>query len=675
MISSTDPQARVQELRTLLEAANRAYYREDAPVMSDAEYDDLLRELRDLEEAYPQLRVADSPTQRVGAAPVSSFGTVHYRIPMTSLDNVFSPEAFGEWWERLRRALPEVSALVLSGEPKFDGLSVNLRYEGGKLVRAGTRGDGVEGEDVTHNVRTIHNVPLELQGTDWPELIELRGEVVLPIAAFRRLNRERERRGETPFANPRNAAAGSLRQLDPRVTARRPLAFFPWGFGECSESLGDSHVQILQRFARWGFSVTEFLRPIHDLDAALAYHEDMAAQRERMPFEIDGLVFKVDDLRLRERLGFTARAPRWAIAWKFPAHEASTLVEDIVASVGRTGVVTPVAQLQPVLVAGVMVSRASLHNEDEVRRKDVRVGDTVLVRRAGDVIPEIVTVLRDRRPATSQPWQMPTRCPVCGSEVLRLPNEAAHRCTGGLYCPAQRMGAILHFASRRAMDIRGLGEKLVAQLVDRGLVKTVADLYQLRKDTLLSLPRMGERSAQKLLDEIANSRQTEFARFLYALGIHQVGESTAKALAQHFGDLEALMAAPAEDLCEVPDVGPIVAEAIRHFFAQPHNREVIQALLAAGLHWPPVRKSLGGVLQGKRLVLTGSLPHLSREAAKERIEAAGGKVVSAVSAQVDYVVVGDAPGSKLAKAEALAIPRLDESALLALLTKGENGNV
>ena len=670
MTASTDPQARAQELRVLLEAANRAYYRDDAPVMSDAEYDALLRELRALEDAHPELRVADSPTQRVGAAPVSAFGAVHYRIPMTSLDNVFSEEEFGDWWERLRRALPEVPNPVLSGEPKFDGLSVNLRYEGGRLVLAGTRGDGVEGEDVTHNVRTIHNVPLQLQGSGWPELIELRGEVVLPVAAFRRLNRERERRGEPPFANPRNAAAGSLRQLDPRITARRPLAFFPWGFGECSEPLGDSHVHILQRFATWGFSVTEFLRPIHGLDEALAYHADLAAQRESMPFEIDGLVFKVDDLTLRERLGFTARAPRWAIAWKFPAHEASTLVEDIVASVGRTGVVTPVAQLQPVSVAGVMVSRASLHNEDEVRRKDVRVGDTVLVRRAGDVIPEIVTVLRDRRPAASQPWRMPTRCPVCGSEILRLPNEVAHRCTGGLYCPAQRMGAILHFASRRAMDIRGLGEKLVAQLVEQGLVKTVADLYHLDRDTLLALPRMGDRSAQKLLDEIAGSRQTEFARFLYALGIHQVGESTAKALAQHFGDLETLMAVSAEDLQEVPDVGPVVAEAILHFFAQTHNREVIQALLAAGVHWPKVRKREGGVLQGKRLVLTGSLPHLSREAAKEKIEAAGGKVVSAVSAQVDYVIVGEAPGSKLAKAQALGIPQLDEAAFLALLAEG-----
>jgi len=671
MTTSIDPRARVQELRTLLEAANRAYYREDAPVMSDAEYDGLLSELRDLEEAHPQLRDPNSPTQRVGAAPVTSFGTVHYRVPMTSLDNVFSREAFSEWWERLCRALPEVPAPLLSGEPKFDGLSVNLRYEKGKLVCAGTRGDGVEGEDVTHNVRTIRNVPLELRGTDWPERIELRGEVVLPIAAFRRLNRERERRGETPFANPRNAAAGSLRQLDPRVAARRPLAFFPWGYGESSERLGNSHLQILRRFAHWGFALTDFLRPIRGLDEALAYREEMAARREDMPFEIDGLVFKVDDLALRERLGFTARAPRWAIAWKFPAHEASTVVEDIIASVGRTGVVTPVAQLKPVLVAGVMVSRASLHNEDEVLRKDVRVGDTVLVRRAGDVIPEIVLVLRDRRPADSQPWHMPARCPVCGSEVLRLPKEAAHRCTGGLFCPAQRMGAILHFASRRAMDIRGLGEKLVAQLVDRELVKTVADLYRLQKDTLLSLPRMGEKSAEKLLEEIGRSRQTEFARFLYALGIHQVGESTAKALARHFGDLPPLLAASVEELQEIPDVGPVVAEAIRHFFAQKHNREVIDALLAAGLHWPKVEKKGRDLLQGKRFVLTGSLPHLSREAAKERIEAAGGKVVSAVSAQVDFVVVGAAPGSKLAKAESLGIARLDEAGLLELLSEGE----
>ncbi|EGQ63649.1 DNA ligase, NAD-dependent, partial [Acidithiobacillus sp. GGI-221] len=455
---------------------------------------------------------ADSPTQRVGAAPVEVFGEVHYAIPLTSLDNVFDQDGFSDWLARVQKGLGRED-VPLSAEPKFDGLSVNIRYIEGKLVQAGTRGDGQTGEDVTANVRTIRNVPLQLTGKDWPELLEVRGEVVIPVAAFRRLNGERLRAGDNPFANPRNAAAGSLRQLDSSVTAKRPLAYFPWGWGESSVPLGKSHIAVMERLSAWGFEVTSYLRGVHELTECQRYFSEMQKIREGMPFEIDGLVFKVDDLLAREQLGFTARAPRWAIAYKFPAHEERTVVEDILASVGRTGVITPVAVLKPVQVGGVTVSRASLHNQDEVDRKDIRVGDTVLVRRAGDVIPEVVMVIKEERPPATQPWHMPQRCPVCGSEVLRLANESAHRCMGGLYCPAQRMGAIRHFASRRAMDIRGLGEKLVEQLVGHGLVHTVADIYHLDEAALCGLERMASRSAQKLLAEIDRSRHTSLPRF------------------------------------------------------------------------------------------------------------------------------------------------------------------
>jgi DNA ligase (NAD+) len=555
----------------------------------------------------------------------------------------------------------------LSAEPKFDGLSVNIRYENGRLLQAGTRGDGSTGEDVTSNVRSIRNVPLQLKGKNWPNILEVRGEVVIPVAAFERLNDERLRNHENPFANPRNAAAGSLRQLDSQVTAQRPLAFFPWGWGEVNAPLAETHLEVLQQLAGWGFEVTSYLSKIDHLDDCREYYLKMQNLREQMPFEIDGLVFKVNDLHERERLGFTARAPRWAIAYKFPAHEEKTVVEDILASVGRTGVITPVAQLRPVQVGGVTVSRASLHNQDEVDRKDIRVGDTVLVRRAGDVIPEVVMVILEARPEHTQPWQIPDHCPICGSEVLRLSNEAAHRCMGGIYCPAQRVGAISHFASRKAMDIRGLGEKLITQLVDRELVKTVADIYSLNEDVLCGLERMARKSAQNLLAEIAASRQTQLWRFLYALGIRQVGETTAKSLAEHFGDLDPLMAADEAQLQNIPDVGPIVAESVQHFFAQSHNREVITALRTAGLHWEKVAPKSSGYLAGRIFVLTGTLPQMSREEAKAAIEATGAKVSSSVSAKTDYVVLGADAGSKAEKAAKLGITVVDEAQLLELL--------
>ncbi len=661
---------RIQQLRAELVAANNAYYREDSPTLSDAEYDARLRELRSLEDRNPQWQSADSPTRRVGAAPVEVFGEVHYAIPLTSLDNVFDQDGFGDWLARVQKGLGRED-VPLSAEPKFDGLSVNIRYIGGKLVQAGTRGDGQTGEDVTANVRTIRNVPLQLTGKDWPELLEVRGEVVIPVAAFRRLNGERLRAGDNPFANPRNAAAGSLRQLDSRVTAKRPLAYFPWGWGESSVPLGTSHIAVMERLSAWGFEVTSYLRGVHELTECQRYFSEMQKIREGMPFEIDGLVFKVDDLPAREQLGFTARAPRWAIAYKFPAHEERTVVEDILASVGRTGVITPVAVLKSVQVGGVTVSRASLHNQDEVDRKDIRVGDTVLVRRAGDVIPEVVMVIKEERPPATPPWHMPQRCPVCGSEVLRLANESAHRCMGGLYCPAQRMGAIRHFASRRAMDIRGLGEKLVQQLVGHGLVHTVADIYHLDEAALCGLERMASRSAQKLLAEIDRSRHTSLPRFLYALGIRQVGEGTAKSLAIYFGDLDPLMAATPELLQNIPDVGPIVAESVAHFFAQPHNRDVIAALRAAGVQWAVVQPQKGGRFQGMTLVLTGALDNMTREEAKTAIENAGGKVSSSVSAKTSYVVVGKDPGSKAEKAAKLGVKQLTEAQFLAMFSEKE----
>ncbi|TQN52525.1 NAD-dependent DNA ligase LigA [Acidithiobacillus thiooxidans] len=657
---------RIMQLRAQLSEANAAYYQKDAPTLSDPEYDVLLRELQALENRYPQWHSADSPSQRVGAAPLNHFAEIHYRVPMTSLDNVFDDAGFADWLVRVYKGLGH-EQVSMSAEPKFDGLSVNIRYENGRLLQAGTRGDGSTGEDVTSNVRSIRNVPLQLKGKNWPNILEVRGEVVIPVAAFERLNDERLRNHENPFANPRNAAAGSLRQLDSQVTAQRPLAFFPWGWGEVNAPLAETHLEVLQQLAGWGFEVTSYLSKIDHLDDCREYYLKMQNLREQMPFEIDGLVFKVNDLHERERLGFTARAPRWAIAYKFPAHEEKTVVEDILASVGRTGVITPVAQLRPVQVGGVTVSRASLHNQDEVDRKDIRVGDTVLVRRAGDVIPEVVMVILEARPEHTQPWQIPDHCPICGSEVLRLSNEAAHRCMGGIYCPAQRVGAISHFASRKAMDIRGLGEKLITQLVDRELVKTVADIYSLNEDVLCGLERMARKSAQNLLAEIAASRQTQLWRFLYALGIRQVGETTAKSLAEHFGDLDPLMAADEAQLQNIPDVGPIVAESVQHFFAQSHNREVITALRTAGLHWEKVAPKSSGHLAGRIFVLTGTLPQMSREEAKAAIESTGAKVSSSVSAKTDYVVLGADAGSKAEKAAKLGITVVDEAQLLELL--------
>ncbi|MGE5242515.1 MAG: NAD-dependent DNA ligase LigA [Bacteroidota bacterium] len=670
MSAPDSPRKRAETLRRELNHHNYLYYVLDQPVISDAQYDKLLRELQELERAHPGLITPDSPTQRVGAAPSKEFGEVRHAIPMTSMDNAFSDEELGEWDQRVRKGLEAGDEIAYTAEPKFDGTSVSLRYENGVLTQAGTRGDGSTGEDVTVNVRTIRTVPLHLQGKGWPKVVEVRGEVVIPKKDFERLNAEQLKQGGKVFANPRNAAAGSLRQLDPRVTASRPLSFFPWGLGETSEPVARRYSEVVKNLKDWGFRATEFFRVVHGADGCLKYHQEILAKRDKLPFEIDGVVYKVDDLSARDRLGFTARAPRWAVAHKFPAHEENTVVEDIMASVGRTGVITPVAVLKPVQVSGVTVTHATLHNQDEVERKDVRVGDTVVVRRAGDVIPEVVAVIREKRPRGTKPWHMPKKCPVCGSEVIREEEEAAHRCMGGLVCSAQRMGALLHFASRHAMDIEGLGDKLVQQLVDKGLVKTVADLYRLKKDVLADLERMAEKSAQNLLDQIEKSKNTTLARFLHALGVPQVGEATAQLLADHFGAIDEIMDAKRETLEQIHGIGPAMAEDIYKFFHEKHNREVIRALIKAGIHWPkPTRVKMDSPLAGKIFVLTGGLASMSRDEARRKLQELGAKVTDSVSKKTDYVIVGEEPGSKADKAKALEITILNEKEFLKLIGK------
>ncbi|HWR86935.1 MAG TPA: NAD-dependent DNA ligase LigA [Acidiferrobacterales bacterium] len=662
---------RFEELRSEINEHNYRYYVLDAPVISDAQYDKLLRELQQLEQQHPDLVTPDSPTQRVGAAPAKEFGEVRHRLPMTSMDNAFDLDEARDWDERVRKGLGTDKVVHYTAEPKFDGTSISLRYEDGVLVQAGTRGDGATGEDVTQNVRTIRTVPLKLHGKGWPKVLEVRGEIVIPKKEFEKLNDEQLKQGGKVFANPRNAAAGSLRQLDARITATRPLSFFPWGLGEVAGGkVPDHYSGVIEKLRDWGFRTTDLFRKLRGVDDCLAYYEEIGAKRDRLPFEIDGVVYKVDDFAARERLGFTARAPRWAIAHKFAAQEETTVVEDILASVGRTGVITPVAVLQPVHVSGVTVTHATLHNQDELERKDVRIGDTVIVRRAGDVIPEVVGVIKEKRPRSTKPWHMPKKCPQCGSEVVREEGEVAHRCIGGLYCPAQRMGALLHFASRRAMDIEGLGDKLAELLVTSGMAETVADLYQLKgkKQALVDLERMGEKSAQNLIEQIEKSKRATLPRLLHALGIPQVGEATALALAQHFGSLDAVMDADVETLQEVSGIGPNVAAEIHGFFHQKHNREVIKALRQAGVE--PQRLVVSRKAQplaGKTFVLTGTLASMSRDEAKEKLIELGAKVAGSVSAKTDYVVVGEDPGSKADKAKELGVAMLGEKEFLKLI--------
>ncbi|MBI3896835.1 MAG: NAD-dependent DNA ligase LigA [Gammaproteobacteria bacterium] len=669
MTAKDSAATRIADLRQQIDLANYRYYVLDQPTIADAEYDRLLRELQTLEQQHPDLIMPESPTQRVGAQPLAAFAAVRHTLPMTSMDNAFTDDDLREWDTRVRKGLETDSEVTYTAEPKFDGVSVSLRYVRGALVQAGTRGDGETGEDVSANVRTIKAVPLKLQGDDWPEVLEVRGEVVIPKADFERLNREQLARGDKIFANPRNSAAGSLRQLDPRITATRPLSFFPWGLGDVSAPIGRRYADVVERLQAWGFRVSKFFRVVHGTEGCRAYYRELLEQRQQLPFEIDGVVYKVDDLAARLQLGFTARAPRWALAHKLPAQEENTTVEDILPSVGRTGVITPVAVLNPVQVSGVTVTHATLHNEDELRRKDVRIGDTVIVRRAGDVIPEVVGVVLDKRPPDAREWHMPTQCPVCGSDVLREAEAAAHRCMGGLVCSAQRTGAILHFAARSAMDVEGLGDKLVEQLVQKELIHNVADLYRLQKADLVALERMGEKSAQNLLDHIERSKQTTFARFLYGLGVPQVGETTAQQLADYFGSLDALLAAGVEDIDAVPNIGASMAEDIHAFFQESHNRRVIEQLLAAGVRWPQVQRRLPteGKLAGKTVVLTGTLAAMSRDQAKKRLQALGAKVTDSVSKKTSYVVVGVDPGSKADKARGLGVPILEEPEFLQLI--------
>jgi len=664
---------RIRELRDQINHHNYLYYVLDAPEIPDAEYDRLLRELQGLETEHPDLITSDSPTQRVGAEPVKAFGEVRHAIPMLSLDNAFSGEEVEDFNRRVVERLGEDDVTYVV-EPKLDGLAISLRYENGVLIQAATRGDGVTGEDVTHNIRTIDCIPLKLRGENIPTVLEVRGEVYMPKAGFEALNERAKANGEKLFANPRNAAAGSLRQLDPRVTATRPLEMYCYGTGLIEDyELPGSHAAIFELLKEWGLRVSPEVKTVKGVAALLECYQDLQQRRESLPYEIDGVVYKVDDLAQREVLGFVARAPRWAIAHKFPAQEELTTLLDIEVQVGRTGAITPVARLEPVFVGGVTVSNATLHNEEELQRKDVRVGDTVIVRRAGDVIPEVVGAVLSRRPADAKPFVMPTHCPVCGSDVIRPEGEAVARCSGGLFCEAQRKQAIKHFASRKAMDIEGLGDKLVDQLVDEALIKDVADLFALEPEQIANMERMGDKSAANLVAALEKSKQTTLPRFLYALGIREVGEATAQTLANHYLTLEAIEAADEESLQQVSDVGPIVAAHIKAFFEQDHNIEVVEKLRKAGVHWPTIEKVNHEALPlaGKVIVLTGTLTEMGRTEAKAKLQALGAKVTGSVSKKTDLVIAGAEAGSKLSKAESLGIDVMDEQGFLAMLKEYE----
>jgi DNA ligase (NAD+) len=663
--------ARAGELKETLERYNYRYHALDDPEVPDAEYDKLMLELRALETQHPELLTADSPTQRVGAAPVAAFGVVKHRLPMLSLDNAFSEEDVRDFDRRVRERLGQEAPVHYSAEPKLDGLAISARYENGVFAQGATRGDGETGEDITHNLRTIKALPMRLRGERPPPVLEVRGEVFMPLARFERFNAEAIARGEKSFVNPRNAAAGSLRQLDPKMTAARPLDLFIYGLGivEGGE-LPAKHSTILQALRHWGFKICPQSRVVEGADGCLDYYREMGVQRPKLPYQIDGVVYKVDDLELQKQLGFISRAPRWAVAHKFPAEEALTTVRGIEFQVGRTGALTPVARLEPAFVGGVTVSNATLHNMDELTRKDVRVGDTVVIRRAGDVIPEVARVLLERRPKTTVPVTLPDVCPVCGSPVVREADQAVARCTGGRTCAAQRKEEIRHFASRRALDIQGLGDKLVEQLVDRDWVRTPADLFALQAEQLAELERMGEKSAQKLQSAIAAAKHTSLPRFLYALGIRDVGEATALALAQYFRDIAALRRAGEEEIQRVPDVGPVVAKNVAAYFQDAENSGIVDRLLAGGIAWPaPAPAATDAELTGKTIVLTGTLQAMTREAAAEAVVRLGGKVSSGVSKKTHYVVAGAEAGSKLKKAEQLGIPVLDEAAFLKLLNR------
>jgi DNA ligase (NAD+) len=647
---------------------NYRYYVLDDPLISDTEYDHLFQQLKQLEEKYPELISRDSPTQRVGAKPLKEFQEVQHKVPMLSLENAFTDEDAQAFDQRIHDRLKINNPIEFTCEPKLDGLAVSLRYENGVFVQAATRGDGETGEDITENIRTIPMVPLVLRGKDFPPILEVRGEVYMSKAGFNELNARAQAEGEKVFVNPRNAAAGSLRQLDPRITASRPLEIFCYGIGDVTPHfLPATHFEMLHALKKWGFRVNDETQLVPNIEKCLAYHERIGEKRSKLPYDIDGVVYKVNEFKLQERLGFVSRAPRWAIAHKFPAEEVMTIVEAVEFQVGRTGAITPVARLKPVFVSGVTVSNATLHNMDEVTRKDIHVGDTVVIRRAGDVIPEVVTALKQHRPSDAKTIRLPANCPVCHSKIEHIEGEAVAKCTGGLFCPAQRKEAIKHFAARRAMDIEGLGDKLVDQLVEENLIETVADLYTLSLDQLAQLERMGEKSAQNLLDALQKSKKTTLARFLYSLGIREVGEATAKSLAQHFGNLQPLFSTTEEELQTIADIGPIVSKHIVAFFAEKHNQEVIDKLVKQGIYWEAVKSTAELPLTGKTFVLTGTLQIMSRDEAKEKLEALGAKVAGSVSSKTSYVVVGEDAGSKLKKAKELGVEILDEEKFIVFL--------
>ncbi|MEN8174702.1 MAG: NAD-dependent DNA ligase LigA [Pseudomonadota bacterium] len=664
--------SRVTWLRAEIERHNYQYYVLDEPLIPDAEFDRLFRELQQLEAENPSLVELTSPTQRVGGRPAESFAEVAHGVPMLSLENALDDAEMADFDRRVRERLKTEGPVEYVAEPKLDGLAISLRYENGVLVQAATRGDGATGEEVTQNVRTIQAIPLKLRGEPGAPVLEVRGEIFLPKAGFEEINRWARQKGEKVFVNPRNAAAGSLRQLDPRITARRPLAFYCYGFGEVPvDALPGTHAGAMKQVRDWGIPVSPELQVVSGLEGCREYYQDIGARRGTLDYEIDGVVFKVNRFDEQQALGFVSRAPRWAVAHKFPAQEEMTRVEEVEFQVGRTGAITPVARLEPVFVGGVTVSNATLHNMDEVARKDVRVGDTVIVRRAGDVIPEVVQVVKDRRPAGTRRVRLPSRCPVCGAEVIKPEGEAVARCTGGLYCAAQRKESIRHFASRRALDIEGLGDKLVDQLVETGMVHDIADIFTLEAEKVARLDRMGAKSAENLIEAIEHAKATTLGRFLYALGIREVGEATARTLEQAFGSLKRLLTEDEEQLQEVPDVGPVVASRIAAFFRQAHNREVIDRLIAAGVRWqehePESTHGPGKqLLAGKTFVLTGTLSR-PRDSVKEQLQALGAKVAGSVSRKTSYVVAGSDAGSKLKKARDLDVTILDEDALERLL--------
>lgn len=668
----TDLSHQIAKLRQQLEHANYQYYVLDDPSIPDAEYDRLFHQLKDIETQHPEWITPDSPTQRVGGAPLSAFSQVEHEVPMLSLGNAFNEEDMNDFNRRIKDRLNTTDTIRYACEPKLDGIAVSLLYENGILVRGATRGDGATGEDITQNVRTIPSIPLKLLGDQFPPILEVRGEVYMPKAGFDQLNQRARDNDDKLFVNPRNAAAGSLRQLDPKLTAARPLEFCCYSLGRVEGAeMPEYHSDILAQFGKWGFKTNPESKVVSGVAGCLDYYQALAQKRNALNYEIDGIVFKVDSIPLQQKLGFVSRAPRWAIAHKFPAQEEMTTLEAIEFQVGRTGAITPVARLKPIFVGGVTVSNATLHNMDEVKRLDARIGDSVVIRRAGDVIPQIVKVVLENRPADAQMISLPKLCPVCQSHVERIDSEAVARCTGGLVCGAQRKEAIKHFASRKAMDIDGLGDKLVEQLVDEGHIDSFADLYHLTAEPVAQMERMGEKSANNLITAIAASKKTTLAKFLYALGIREVGVATAQNLAQHFGDLRPLVKAPLDALLAVEDVGPIVAQHVINFFAEPHNQKVIDELIRIGIHWPAIEVVAASdqPLLGETYVVTGTLAQMGRDQAKTYLQQLGAKVSGSVSSKTNALIAGEKAGSKLTKAQDLGIQVFDENAFLDLLSQ------